>query len=59
MNKQFEVLDSAVINNFSFVEQSFVNRDGTIFMLQPNGKVNFFDPFGEKQITVLKDLQED
>ena len=30
-----------------------------IFLYRHGGKVYFFDPFGEKKLTEIKDLQED
>ena len=39
--------------------QSGTNSDGVIFFLDLNGKVKCFDPFGEKQVTEIQDLEKD
>ena len=58
MNKQCDVLDTITIYFANGFEQSFTNKDGMIFLLTENGEVKCFDPFGEKQLTQIQDLQE-
>ena len=60
MTKQCEILDTITIDNELWqCNHSFANTDGMIFLLQRDGKVYNFDPFGEKQLAEILDLNED
>ena len=60
MTQQCEVLDTITIDHeIDWCDGSFTNKDGMIFLLDYDGKVKCFDPFGEKQLKEIQDLQED
>ena len=60
MTRQYEVLDTITTKNGpGLCYQKFTNKEGMTFLLLSSGKVCFFDPFGEKKLTTIKDLQQD
>ena len=60
MNKQYEVLDTFTTESYPDpCYQKFTNAEGIIFLLDFSGKVRRFDPFVEKKITKVQDLNED
>ena len=60
MTLQYEVLDTITTDKeIGPSYQRFTNTDGMIFLLGCNGKVYCFDPFCEKKVTEIQDLNED
>ena len=60
MNKQCEVLDTITIDrHINWCITSSTHPDGTIFLLQNDGKVLCYDPIGEKQLKEIQDLNQD
>ena len=60
MPKQCEILDTITIDNVnSNWYQSCTNKDGMIIVLDVEGEVYCFDPFGEKKLIKIQNLQQD
>ena len=57
MTTQCEVLDTITTDTGLMVHsKGFANAEGMIYILSSSGKVYCFDPFGEKQLTELQNL---
>ena len=61
MTKKCEVLETITTNgNLWECAHSLTNKDGIIFLLMADGKVNCFDPFRKKkELTLVQDLRLD
>ena len=59
MNKQYEVLDTITSAPIKACFQRFTNKEGMIFILDLFGMVYCFDPFGERKLSEVQDLQQD
>jgi len=62
MTKPYEAsntLTTIYVSNFVVCFQRNTNKKGKIFLLNYNGPLFFFDPFGERRLTEVQDLQED
>ena len=60
MTKQCEVLDTITIDHMIWwCYESCTNKDGMIFLMYRDDNMKCFDPFGEKQLTEIKDMDED
>ena len=59
MTAQYEVLDTITSKPIGRSIQRFTNAEGVVFLVGCTGKVYCFDPFGEKKLTEVQDLQQD
>ena len=60
MNSNYEVLDTiANLEYLDIVYSQFTTTEGMSFLMDDCGRVYCFDPFGEKKLTKIQDLQQD
>ena len=59
MTNQYEVLNTITDKYIGMCSQRLTNKEGKIFLLDSNGQVYCFDPFGERKATEVQDLQRD
>ena len=64
MNKQYDVLDTIPYHLDDYVQSSYTNIDGILFLITYTGKVLSFDPLGfypgsEKKPIEIADLERD
>ena len=59
MNSQCEVLDTVKgqFNSCGYT-QKFTNTEGKVFLLDYQGKVSYWDPFGGNKEVQIQDLRE-
>ena len=59
MTTQYEVINTITTRLNLPTYQAFTNTEGLLFLLDIQGKVHCYDPFGAKQLTELQDLSKD
>ena len=59
MNWQYEVLDTVITGSYPLAcLQSFTNIEGIIFLMDPIGRVYYFDPLRTKLMIQIRDPRQ-